>query len=69
MTMDLGIGIIIGLLMIPCLTAIDIAGTIVVNAIRATNTCKGDCQQGRVPCNCKGVNELKESEVKTVDKG
>ncbi len=50
---DLGLGIIIGLLIMPFLTLIDIAGKILINAIRASNSCTGDCRQGRLPCNCK----------------
>jgi hypothetical protein len=52
MNNDMGIGIVIGLMVWPLLTFIDIAGKIVVNAIKETNGCNQDCKQGR-DCNCK----------------
>lgn len=53
---DFGMGIVVGVLIMPFLTLIDIAGKILVNAIRATNSCTGDCKQGRLQCNCEDKN-------------
>ena len=50
---ELGIGIIIGLSVWPFITLIDVMGKLIINAIRATNSCGGDCKQGRDNCNCK----------------
>lgn len=54
---DLGLGIIIGIMIMPFLTLVQAAVKIIVNAIVATNTCTGDCRQGRLPCNCKNKND------------
>jgi len=54
---DFGLGIIVGVLIMPFLTLIQASVKIIVNAIIATNNCTGDCRQGRLPCNCKNKND------------
>jgi hypothetical protein len=51
---DFGLGIIVGILIMPFLTLIQASVKIILNAILTTNTCSGDCRQGRYRCNCKG---------------
>lgn len=50
---ELGVGIVIGLIVWPFITLIDIVGKLIVNAIKATKSCGGDCRQGRDKCECK----------------
>lgn len=50
---ELGVGIVIGLIVWPFITLMDIVGKLIVNAIKATKSCGGDCRQGRDKCECK----------------
>lgn len=49
----LGLGIVIGVLVMPFLTLVNIIFKILVNAFVATKSCGGDCRQGRDKCNCE----------------
>ncbi len=53
---DFGLGIIVGILIMPFLTLIQASVKIIINAVVATNNCTGDCRQGRL-CNCKNKND------------
>ena len=50
----LGVGIVIGVLVLPFIRLIEIFGKILVDHIMQSNNCLGDCNQGRLPCNCRG---------------
>ena len=48
-------GIVIGgMLVLPFIRLIGIFGKILVDHIMQSNNCLGDCNQGRLPCNCRG---------------